>query len=211
MAIGPFKLTPRRYQLPHRRNDTGYLYTKSVEMRIMVIIGVLFGAALCASLKLLEDMDDGLYTADFGPDSTGEIELLALYNQSNASRSPLRPKSRLDITRRMLPIEEKFCAENRFLNYDDYAVAFSQLTFYCKDKPFVRPQKTLAYKVGSAVVYMCNYGRSIECLENEINDDMEYLDAECHSDTTVGWVYHGSVRKTYGRDLASEPFCQNAN
>lgn len=46
----------------------------------------------------------------------------------------------------------------------------------------------MAYKVGSAAAYVCNFGGSTQCRGNEFEVGMNDINNNCGSQTKTGWV-----------------------
>ncbi|KAI1209395.1 uncharacterized protein F4807DRAFT_451758 [Annulohypoxylon truncatum] len=180
-------------------------------MKIPTFLILAFGAITGSGVQLSEDIADGLFTADFSSGNLSNVEMLALHEReepADINTSP-NPQFGSRITQRSLPVTQASCSDFMFVDSADYLQSLQKLQNYCNAKPNVKSKGIVGFKVGSAIAYMCNYGKPIQCLTDELNDDMNTLNTRCHSQQKTGFVWHKGVKKTYGRSLLTESICDN--
>ncbi|KAI6085573.1 hypothetical protein F4821DRAFT_260900 [Hypoxylon rubiginosum] len=180
-------------------------------MKFSPFLILAFGAITGSSVQLNDDVKDGLFAADFSSGELSNVEMLALHEReepADVATSP-NPQTRSRIMGRSLPITQASCSDFIYVDSADYAQSLQKLQDYCNAKPNVPSKGIVGFKVGSSVAYMCNYGKKIQCLTDELNDDMNTLNGQCHSQQKTGFVWHKGVQKTYGRSLLTESICGN--
>ncbi|KAI0379577.1 hypothetical protein F5Y04DRAFT_282665 [Hypomontagnella monticulosa] len=180
-------------------------------MKIPALLILAFGAMNGSCVQLHQDMEDGLFTADFSSGELNNLKMLAPHKReepTSIETSP-NPEFRSRITPRGLPVTQATCSDFIFVDSADYVQSLQKLQDYCNGKPNVESKGIIGFKIGSSVAYMCNYGKKIQCLTNELNDDMNTLNSYCHSQQKTGFVWHNTVKKTYGRSLLTESICGN--
>ncbi|OTA67135.1 hypothetical protein K449DRAFT_401665 [Hypoxylon sp. EC38] len=180
-------------------------------MKISTFLVLAFGAITGSSVQLSEDISDGLFTAEIGSGKLKNLEMLALHERAEPAdiATTPNPHFRSRIMQRKLPVTQASCSDFLFVDSADYVQSLQKLQDYCNAGPYVKSKGIIGFKVGSSVAYMCNYGKRIQCLTDELNDDMNTLNSRCHSQQKTGFVWHKGVKKTYGRSLLTETICGN--
>ncbi|KAI2617239.1 hypothetical protein GGS26DRAFT_603289 [Hypomontagnella submonticulosa] len=180
-------------------------------MKTSTFLVLAFGAITGSSVHLNQDMEDGLFTADISSGEMNNLKMLAPHKREETrdiDTSP-NPEFRSRIMPRALPVTQATCSDFIFVDAADYVQSLQKLRDYCNGKPNVESKGIIGFKVGSSVAYMCNYGKKIQCLTNELDDDMNTLNSYCHNQQETGFVWHDTVQKTYGRSLLTESICGN--
>ncbi|KAI1774856.1 hypothetical protein F4818DRAFT_441681 [Hypoxylon cercidicola] len=172
-------------------------------LAVLLTIVVSVVATLAGDFTIPED---GHFLVDFSSGSP-RVEMLSLHNPNETVAGPhVKPRA---TPRDLLPVDKTKCYADRRLNLKDYTRSLRLLQDRCAEPALIPTLSIWGYKVADAHVYVCNYNDNAECLPEELNGVMDYLDDHCRSIVDAGYVHAHHIKKTYGRDLSSHTICRN--
>jgi hypothetical protein len=172
------------------------------KMRSFTILAIVT-ATMSMAKSIPEGAPDGLYISSIRPKpesgaSAAEIaafvddqdpELLFEFNATEASTLTQRAP---------LPIDRTECF-NGLLDRANYLQARGIFTRMCENGEEIGKNSRLGFKVGSSLVYACNWGGGSQgCSKQEVDDAMIALDENCGG-LIGGWVNLKDWAKGYGR------------
>ncbi|KAI1773198.1 hypothetical protein F4818DRAFT_453098 [Hypoxylon cercidicola] len=175
-------------------------------MKIPTLLILAFSAIASSSVQLSDDMPEGVFIADISSGKLSNLEMLTVPKPNETAGIddlpgwPCGGNGRGDRMKRRLPITQASCKDFFFPKSveKDYGKSLENLQHYCGRKPCITSRYVLISRVGSAIIYFCNYGLPIYCMADELDDDITTLNDRCNTfhRTGPGFVWHKGVQKT---------------